>query len=79
MEANIAKRLKWVQLYEQFQNAGVVCLKCGISRSTLRKWLKRYQSEGIEGLRDQSKRPKTIPFKKVDLEEEAKILDLRKC
>jgi transposase InsO family protein len=78
METNASKRLKWVQLYEQIQNAGVVCLKCGISRPTLRKWLRRYHEFGIDGLKDQSKRPMHIPIRKVGVDEEGRILDLRK-
>jgi transposase-like protein len=35
-----------------------VCRKCGISRPTLRKWLKRYVDEGMLGLEDSSRCPK---------------------
>lgn len=35
-------KLGWVRLYEEVGNAGVVCRRCGISRSTLRKWWRRY-------------------------------------
>ena len=31
-------RLTWITLYQQTQNAGLVCRRCGISRPTLRKW-----------------------------------------
>jgi transposase-like protein len=50
MEKQIAQRLRWVELYERTQNAGLVCLKCGISRPTLRLWLRRYNEHGIEGI-----------------------------
>ncbi|MGZ5802025.1 MAG: helix-turn-helix domain-containing protein, partial [Burkholderiaceae bacterium] len=50
MDTEIRKRLRWIQLYEELGNAGIVCLKCGISRPTLRKWWKRYQQQGIFGL-----------------------------
>ncbi len=36
MEANVHKRFEWVRFYEQYENAGIVCLKCGIFRPTLR-------------------------------------------
>jgi hypothetical protein len=35
-------RLNYIKLYQELGNAGLVCLRCGISRPTLRKWLERY-------------------------------------
>ncbi len=78
MDREIAKRLRWVKLYEETGHAGLVCLKCGISRPTLRKWVKRYAALGVEGLQEQSWRPKTNPSKKVFAEQEALILKLRR-
>ncbi len=78
MNNEIRKRLKWVQLYEQTQNAGLVCRKCGISKPTLRKWLKRYEEQGLDGLNDVSKRPHSSPNTKVDNQVESWILSLRK-
>lgn len=43
------KRLSWIKVYKKVGNAGVVCLKCGISRPTLRKWVRRYESDGLVG------------------------------
>ena len=37
----VKMRLGWVQMYQQTQNAGQVCRRCGISRPTLRKWVRR--------------------------------------
>lgn len=61
MDDEIRTHLKWVQLYEEIGNAGVVCLRCGISRPTLRKWWRRYQEHGLNGLQEQSRRPTTPP------------------
>lgn len=66
MDADQRKRLKWVILFNELGNAGRVCLKCGISRPTLRKWLRRYEEHGEDGLKDQSRRPHTSPARKVD-------------
>lgn len=77
MDTEIRKRLRWVQLYEELGNAGVVCLKCGISRPTLRKWWQRYQEHGVAGLQEESRRPKTSPNRKVFLEQEKLIAELR--
>ncbi|WP_431294965.1 helix-turn-helix domain-containing protein [Pedobacter sp. P26] len=32
-------------------------MRCGISRPTLRKWIKRYKEFSIDGLREHSRRP----------------------
>lgn len=68
---------KWVQLYEQMGNAGLACLRCGISRPRMRKWWRRYQAEGIKGLKGRNRRPKEIPFRKATPEIERWVLDLR--
>jgi len=77
MEKDAQKRLVWVKLYEKTKDAGVVCRKCGISRPTLRKWWKRYQESGDEGLNNKTKRPKHTPSKKVLEQHEKWILELR--
>jgi transposase InsO family protein len=71
-------RLNWIKLYEELGNAGLVCLRCGISRPTLRKWFKRYQTNGLEGLLSESKRPKSSPSQKVFELEKELILSMRK-
>jgi len=78
MDRTIRMRLKWVKLYEKTEDAGFVCRRCGISRPTLRKWYRRYKELGIEGLKDQSKKPNYSPILKITKELEALILDLRK-
>jgi transposase len=65
-------------LYEQVRNAGLVCRRCGISRPTLRKWLARYQAQGVTGLLNHSRRPHRSPRQKAGPEETALILDLRR-
>jgi transposase-like protein len=77
MDRDIQQRLQWVKLYEQSGDAGFVFRRCGISRPTLRKWWRRYQSDGIEGLHSQSRRPLSSPATKVNLQYEQLILALR--
>lgn len=77
MDAEIRKRLKWVEMYDSCKNAGLVCLRCGISRPTLRKWLKRYAQHGIEGLSALSHKPHRMPNRKVNEGERERILQLR--
>ena len=78
MDAEIRKRLRWIELYQQIGNAGVVCLKCGISRPTLRKWLRRFDLHGFDGLQEQSRKPLSSPASKVTQEHEHIILEMRK-
>ena len=78
MNDEIQQRLKWIKLYQETNNAGLVCLRCDISRPTLRKWWSRYQEQGLDDLKSLSKRPHSSPNQKVSPELEAKILVLRK-
>lgn len=78
MDREIQQRLGWVELYSECNDAGLVCRRCGISRPTLRKWWRRYQDSGIEGLSSQSRRPHSSPAKKVGASEEKHILSLRR-
>lgn len=77
MEAKIKMRLQWVQLYQTSQNAGLVCRRCGISRPPLRKWVRRYEHLGLEGLQDHSRRPKSCQPKKVFELQKQWVLELR--
>ena len=74
MNKEIKQRLKWVELYLETQDAGFVTRRCGISRPTLRKWLKRYEQDGVDGLQDHSRRPHNSPNAKVGEQEASWIL-----
>lgn len=78
MYDEVKRRLTWIKLYEETGDAGLVCRRCGISRPTLRKWLRRYAEQGIEGLASQSRRPHRSPNQKVFEQEESWILALRR-
>ncbi|MDH5392010.1 MAG: leucine zipper domain-containing protein, partial [Gammaproteobacteria bacterium] len=38
-----------------------LCIDYGISRKTGYKWIQRFESTGIDGLNEQSRRPKSYP------------------
>jgi len=78
MDGEIRKRLRWVELYGQFKNFSVVALKCGISRPTLRKWVRRCEKDGVAGLASQSRRPKNSPARRIGDRERDWILEFRK-
>ncbi len=71
-------RRTWVETYRQTGNAGLTCRRCGISRPTLRKWVRRFEADGEAGLRSKSRRPhKTADSKRTD-ELAERVLTLRR-
>lgn len=77
MSDKIKLRAAWVEMYQQTQNAGLVCRRCGTSRPTFRKWIRRYQQLGLAGLVDQSRRPIHCEPKKIFALQKQWILQLR--
>jgi transposase InsO family protein len=78
MHRTVRMRLRWLKLYVQTKDAGFVCRRCGISRPTLRKWYKRYETQGIKGLSDTSRKPHTSPRLKLNEDVVGIILNIRK-
>ena len=78
-EPVLKARLRWVQMYQRTQNQALTCRRCGIAKKTLRKWCRRYEAQGEEGLRSRSRRPHKLPASKVTPEHEALILELRRA
>ncbi|MDF9810773.1 transposase [Streptomyces sp. SPB162] len=53
-----------------------VAAEMGISRATAHKWVRRWRTEGDQGLFDRSSRPHTTPHRTIP-EREAAVCDLR--
>jgi transposase len=64
-------------MYLETHDAGFVCRRCGISRPTLRKWLKRYNDLGEDGLIEQSRKPHNSPNSKQSDQLTSLIKNLR--
>jgi len=77
MREEVRKRLGWIKVYERTGDAGLTCRRCGISRPTLRKWLRRYEARGEEGLMSQSRCPKHFSNRKITEEIEGWIIGFR--
>lgn len=77
-ELKLKLRLNWIKSYQQLRNAGKICNHYGISPFTLRKWYRRYEQLGEEGLKDITRRPKTSPLQKRNIADENLILTIRK-
>lgn len=57
-------KTEFVQIANQPDtNMSQLCSRYGISRKTGYKWLRRYRSEGLNGLANRSRRPKSSPNK----------------
>ncbi|MCS6289818.1 MAG: helix-turn-helix domain containing protein [Nitrospira sp.] len=77
MDSDIRRRLLWVQLCQRTGNAGLVCRRFGVSRPTLRKWIRRFHEAGEAGLLSHSRRPVRSPNRRVFEKERRLILSLR--
>lgn len=54
-----------------------VCRRYGISRDTYYRYRRRYLAEGLDGLEDQSRKPKSSPAQ-IPVELEKRIVEMRK-
>lgn len=69
-----------VQLISDYlRGCSITSLSCayGVSRKTVYKWIQRYESTGIDGLKDQSRAPQYCPHK-IDEDIEARIVAAKK-
>jgi len=53
-------RLRALRVYGQTQDVRLVCQTFGISRATLYRWLKRFDSKDLTSLKEQSRRPRRV-------------------
>ncbi|MGB9721075.1 MAG: helix-turn-helix domain-containing protein [bacterium] len=73
-----AVRKQIVDVYNSTRNISFVARFFKTTRKTVRKIIRRYESEGADGLKDRSRRPHQTP-KAISPALEAKIVALRKC
>ncbi len=78
MNNDVKVKLSWIRLYQRLNHAGKVCDHFGISRFTLRKWIKRYEEKGADGLQELSRKPHNSPASKITDEQKEIIISLRK-
>jgi transposase InsO family protein len=71
-------RLKWIEWHQKNgQNVSLTSRRFGISRSTLYRWLKRYQPYKLRSLEDRSCRPKKVRQRTWTSEEVLAVKKLR--
>ena len=77
LDKNAARRLAIIRHAEEVTgNVALTCRYYGISRTVFYRWLRRYQADGLAGLRDRSKRPLHCPHE-TPSEVVGKIIYLR--
>ena len=69
-------RLLIVQRYRAGWPQARIAEQLGVSRATVKKWIDRYNTEGLAGLEDRPSRPHTLARRTPD-EVEARVLALR--
>jgi putative transposase len=58
----MSERIKMIQEYESGEFAiSELAEQYGVSRKTIYKWIDRFEASGLEGLKDQSRAPRTHP------------------
>ena len=76
-DREFSARKKWIKSYFHYKSVSIAARKCGIPRSTLYRWIKRFKESGEEALKGKSKRPKKLAKQKIRNRDEEKILNLR--
>jgi transposase InsO family protein len=73
------QRLKWIDHYRQKgKNGRATCRHFGISPSLFYKWYKRFEHQGLAGLEERSRCPRTFRESQVPLDQIDLIKRLRK-
>ena len=72
-------RLKWFDYYHTHShNASLTCRHFGISRKTFHKWKKRFKKDTLCTLESLSRAPKRKRQREITLQQEQRIINLRK-
>jgi transposase InsO family protein len=62
-ESKMKVRLRWIQYHENIvRKIAPTCRYFGIARSTFYYWYRRYKRNGVEGLKDLSRRPNHLNY-----------------
>jgi transposase len=69
------QRLSVLELAEQLGNISEACRRCGMDRTSFYKWKRRFQTHGLEGLKDLPPIHKSHP-QAVKPEVKARIIEL---
>jgi len=73
----VSARSQWLEIYKQTNSVSKAARKCGVPRSTIYRWIARFETEGEAGLQGRSRRPKRLTKLKVTTEIADQILKIR--
>jgi putative transposase len=74
----MSRRVQFITAFDSCQYSMTeLCERYGISRKTGYKWADRFEKEGLEGLKDRSRAPKSCPHSTSEATSE-KLLELRR-
>lgn len=60
----VEQRLQAIlEVVNQGRTVTEVAARYGVSCQTVHRWLRRYETDGLDGLEDRSHRPKTCPIR----------------
>ena len=74
----VEQRYRVVLEVQAGAGVGELALRVGVSRQTVHEWLRRYRSEGLAGLADRSRRPRSCPHQ-VAAEIEVEVCETRRA
>ncbi len=60
-QASMIGREKLVAIHAQTGSISATARRCETSRNVVRKWVRRFEAEGLAGLEDRSRRPRHSP------------------
>jgi transposase len=69
-------KLEWV-IFRSDHSSGETVAQFGLTRKTLVKWVKRYETRGLAGLEETSRAPRQARTRTISLEERYRIRKLR--
>ncbi len=72
------KRLSWMDYFRKTNNVSLTCRHFGISRQLFYYWKKRYDPYNLYSLEAKDKTPKKTRQREITLEQEMRIVSLRK-
>jgi transposase len=67
----------WIKTYQQLGSVSKAARRCGIPRSTLYRWLKRFKEHPDDNLSNRSRKPHKLAKQVVNEELEKLVLQIR--
>ena len=73
----LVARKNWIKIYKELGSVTKAALRCGVPRSTLYRWINRYDPDNENSLQDKSQKPLKLAKQKITEAVEKIILCIR--